>query len=60
MLFRSQQSAYGEGMEEGYQQGYGQGENMGYSEGMEEAYEEQPQFATGGYVNPYERVNPFF
>ena len=55
-----QQSAYGEGMEEGYQQGYGQGENMGYSEGMEEAYEEQPQFASGGYVNPYENRNPFF
>lgn len=55
-----QQSAYGEGMEEGYQQGYGQGENMGYSEGMEEAYEEQPQFAAGGYVNPYENRNPFF
>lgn len=55
-----QQSAYGEGMEEGYQQGYGQGENMGYSEGVEEAYEEQPQFAAGGYVNPYENRNPFF
>lgn len=51
-----QQSAYDEGMEEGYQEGYGQGENMGYSE----AYEEQPQFATGGYVNPYENRNPFF
>lgn len=51
-----QQSAFNEGVEEGYEQGYGQGEDMGYAE----AYEEQPQFATGGYVNPYERINPFF
>ena len=51
-----QQSAFGEGMEEGYQQGYVQGEDVGYSEGMEE----QPQYATGGYVNPYENRNPFF